>query len=138
MSEESKSIADSILRLIVGRSDSERNDNTNEDVDAKTAKALISALFARAGKSKDEVIHMVAREIGMAVAAMLKEPLALLAKHQKLQISFEFVPKQRHERGAAGREGNLSKASKVGNVRRARSPRRAATRRSAPESDTES
>lgn len=126
MSEESKSIADSILRLIVGRSDSERNDGSAEEVDAKKAKALISALFARAGKSKDEVIHMVAREIGMAVAAMLKEPLALLAKHQKLQISFEFVPKQRHERGAAGK------------VRRARSPRRAATRRSTPESDTES
>ncbi|MEN9835181.1 MAG: hypothetical protein RL011_1374 [Pseudomonadota bacterium] len=128
MSEESKSIADSILRLIVGRSDSERGDDSSDgDVDAKTAKALISALFARAGKSKDEVIHMVAREIGMAVAAMLKEPLALLAKHQKLQISFEFVPKQRHERGATGEK-----------VRRARSPRRAASRRSATESDTES
>jgi hypothetical protein len=126
MSEESKSIADSILRLIVGRSDSERGDDSSDgDVDAKTA--LISALFARAGKSKDEVIHMVAREIGMAVAAMLKEPLALLAKHQKLQISFEFVPKQRHERGATGEK-----------VRRARSPRRAASRRSATESDTES
>ena len=32
-------------------------------------------------------------KIGVAVAAMLKEPLAALAKNQKLQISFEFVPK---------------------------------------------
>ncbi len=38
-------------------------------------------------------MSIVAREIGVAVAAMLKEPLAALAKNQKLQISFEFVPK---------------------------------------------
>ena len=134
MSEESKSIADSILRLIVGRSDSERGDDSSDgDVDAKTAKALISALFARAGKSKDEVIHMVAREIGMAVAAMLKEPLALLAKHQKLQISFEFVPKQGHEGVADEVQGK-----RPHRPRRARSSKRAATRRSTPDSETES
>ncbi|MBM4252260.1 MAG: hypothetical protein FJ146_09835 [Deltaproteobacteria bacterium] len=127
MSEESKSITESILRLLVGRADADRDDDTSdEEVEAKKARALMSALFARAGKGKDEVIHMVAREIGNAVAAMLKEPLALLAKNQKLQISFEFVPKQGHERVAAGK------------ARRARSPRRAATRRPSPDSETNS
>ena len=102
MADEFKSIRDNLFRALVGKSFGERSDGFDDaeaeeasgpGMDASAAKVLLGALFARAGKGKDEVVQTMAREVGMAVAAMLKEPLALLAKHQKLQISFEFVPK---------------------------------------------
>ncbi len=72
-------------------------------IDANAARALLAAVFARAGKGKDEVVQVAAREIGVAIAAMLKEPLSALAKHHRLQISlsFELVPKAGHEKEAA-------------------------------------
>ena len=136
MPDDSKSIADSLLRLLIGRNINERDTESADDspnVDANTAKALISTLFARAGKGKDEVVQVVAREIGLAVAAMMKEPLALLAKHQKLQISCEFVPKQGHEGVADEAQGK-----RPHRPRRARASKRAATRRPTPDSETES
>jgi hypothetical protein len=101
MVDEFKTIRDNLFKAItgLGASVSDDSDDSDEDisgprlVDAKATRALLQALFARAGKGKDEVVQIIAREIGMAVAAMLKEPLSQLAKHQKLQISFEFVPK---------------------------------------------
>jgi hypothetical protein len=96
--DEFKSIRDNLFKVLTGKS-GERGDDGDDDlgggpsIDAGAARALIATVFARAGKGKDEVVQIIAREIGMAVAAMLKEPLAQLAKHQKLQISFEFVPK---------------------------------------------
>ena len=98
MVDEFKSIRDNLFKALTGLAGGTA-DEDDEDVDdgtrmdARTARALLQALFARAGKGKDEVVQIIAREIGMAVAAMLKEPLSQLAKHQKLQISFEFVPK---------------------------------------------
>lgn len=121
MTDERKSLRDGLFKVLSslgnaapevkietgGSSDDE--DEVDDDssgrplLDPSAARALISALFQRAGKGKDEVVQIVAREIGVAVAAMLKEPLSQLAKHQKLQISFEFVPKnpkarERHDR----------------------------------------
>jgi hypothetical protein len=112
MVDEFKTIRDNLFKAItgLGASVSDDSDDSDEDisgprlVDAKATRALLQALFARAGKGKDEVVQIIAREIGMAVAAMLKEPLSQLAKHQKLQISFEFVPKTQpaSRRAAAG------------------------------------
>lgn len=112
MVDEFKTIRDNLFKAItgLGASASDDSDDSDEDisgprlVDAKATRALLQALFARAGKGKDEVVQIIAREIGMAVAAMLKEPLSQLAKHQKLQISFEFVPKTppASRRAAAG------------------------------------
>jgi hypothetical protein len=71
------------------------DDEFREDplLDSSFVKELIGTLFSKAGKSKDEIVNIVAREIGVAVAAAVKEPLKQLALHQRLQISFEFVPK---------------------------------------------
>ncbi len=97
--DEFRSIRDNLFKVLTGKGTSDRDDGDDGlgsgglSIDAGAARALIAAVFARAGKGKDEVVQIVAREIGNAVAAMLKEPLAQLAKHQKLQISFEFVPK---------------------------------------------
>ena len=97
MADEFKSIRDSLFRALMGNFDdideSDADAPRTGRLDSSTTKALLSAIFARAGKGKDEVVQIVAREIGVAVAAMLKEPLAQLADKQKLQISFEFVPK---------------------------------------------
>lgn len=101
MVDEFKTIRDNLFRALAGAGSGDNADDDDEadrtrgasPLDASAARALIGALFARAGKGKDEVVQIIAREIGAAVAAMLKEPLAQLAKHQKLQISFEFVPK---------------------------------------------
>lgn len=118
MVDEFKTIRDNLFKAISGlgasaSDDSDDSDDSDEEisgprlVDAKATRALLQALFARAGKGKDEVVQIIAREIGMAVAAMLKEPLSQLAKHQKLQISFEFVPKTppAPRRAAAGTAG---------------------------------
>ena len=103
MADEFKSIRENLFKALAGRTFGERTDDYQDTeeggsggpgMDAGAARALLGALFARAGKGKDEVVQVMARELGMAVAAMLKEPLAQLAKHQKLQISFEFVPKE--------------------------------------------
>lgn len=107
MVDEFKTIRDNLFKAIMGGDDAGPDDGGIHDddsrryrADASAAKAIIASMFARAGKGKDEVVQTVAREIGVAVAAMLKEPLAALAKNQKLQISFEFVPKT----GKGGRE----------------------------------
>jgi hypothetical protein len=124
MVDEFKSIRDNLFKALTGFSVSVRSgDGQAEDdaggdddeprgrgaMDARAARALIGALFAKAGKGKDEIVQIVAREIGAAVAAMLKEPLTLLAKHQKLQISFELVPKSK---GGESRAKNASPASR--------------------------
>jgi hypothetical protein len=101
MVDEFKSLRDNLFKVLTGK-DKDRDDEDGlgglgSVLDAGTAKALLGAIFQRAGKGKDEVVGIVAREIGVAVAAMLKEPLAALAKNQKLQISFEFVPKDGHQ-----------------------------------------
>src|SRR5690606_38214243 len=129
MVDEFKSIRDNLLKALSGLAGS--SDELDEDyeesversaspIDASAAKAIIATVFARAGKGKDEIVQIIAREIGGAVAALLKEPLSQLAKNQKLQISFEFVPKS----GAPNTKKKPRKAQK-------RAPGTAAARRRA-------
>lgn len=96
MVDDFKSLRDGLFRTLLGSLDEDDDESatgSKSRLDASATKALLGQIFARAGKGKDEVVQIIAREIGVAVAAMLKEPLAQLAKNQKLQISFEFVPK---------------------------------------------
>jgi hypothetical protein len=115
LADEFKSIRESLFKLVAGRVTQTTEVEVEDDdegaaggdtggarggiLDASAARALVSALFTKAGKGKDEIVQIIAREIGVAVAAMLKEPLAQLAQHQKLRISFEFVPKKGHPEG---------------------------------------
>jgi predicted hydrocarbon binding protein len=95
MVDDFKSLRDGILRAVLGQSSNSTEDESREDSSTADARrALLAALFARAGKGKDEVVQIVAREIGLAIAALLKEPLSKIADNQKLQISFELVPKE--------------------------------------------
>lgn len=106
MVDDLKSLKDNLFKVLASRgqpdndgdddekdSEDERGASEGSFIDSKAARAIMSTIFARAGKGKDDVVQIIAREIGMAVAAMLKQPLSELANNQKLQISFEFVPK---------------------------------------------
>jgi hypothetical protein len=123
MVDDFKSIRENLFKVLTGigagapgtgEDDEDADDDSGvriRGLDAGAARALIGALFARAGKGKDEVVQIIAREIGVAVAAMLKEPLSQLARHQKLQISFEFVPKEGHEKALAKEEAERDRAA---------------------------
>lgn len=118
MVDEFRSLRDNVFKILMGSNNKTAEEAAEEAaevmeeepaMDASTARALLAAIFARAGKSKDEIVQIIAREIGQAVAAMLREPLSQLAKHQKLQISFEFVPKdESDDEAGSGEEGSFS------------------------------
>lgn len=67
-------------------------DKESGDGYASGAKDMFSNLAGLAGKGKDELIQSICREIGLATAAVLKEPIAHLLKDRKLQVTIEFVP----------------------------------------------
>lgn len=75
---------------------------------------------ARAGKGKDEVLQVLARETGAAIAALLKQPLHDLAMNHRVKVTIELVPKSKggpssHDdapgtaRGAGKRRGTSKK-----------------------------
>jgi len=76
---------------------------------------------ARAGKGKDEVLQILARETGAAIAALLKQPLADfasdLAKNHRLQVTLELVPKSK---GSASRNEKSPKKPSGSGKRRSK------------------
>jgi hypothetical protein len=56
-------------------------------------KDLVSGLLSKAGKSKDEVIQILGREIGLALAAVLAKPLEQMTENKRVRITVELVPK---------------------------------------------
>ncbi len=54
-------------------------------------KEFLGALASWAGKGRDELLHMICKEIGEATASVLKEPLHELMKTKKLQITIELL-----------------------------------------------
>jgi hypothetical protein len=54
---------------------------------------LVSGLLSKAGKSKDEVIQILGREIGLALAAVLAKPLEHMTETKRVRITVELVPK---------------------------------------------
>jgi hypothetical protein len=148
--DELRSLRDSLFKVLTGKTAGREtdDDDATADVgdddgvggsgsgllDAGAAKALIGALFARAGKSKDDVVQVLAREIGVAIAAMLKEPLSQLARHHKLTISFELVPKSAAHKAADEAESGTRAAprrEKPYTRPTTRTPKRSAARRKA-------
>lgn len=98
MVDDIRNIRSSLLKLLINASNEENNDEDDFEesrplIDSRAAKALLTAVFSKAGKGKDEIVQIIAREIGVAVAAMLKEPLSRLAESHKLQFSIELTPK---------------------------------------------
>ncbi len=55
---------------------------------------LVLGLLSKAGKSKDEVIQILGREIGLALAAVLTKPLEQMTENKQVRITVELVPKK--------------------------------------------
>ena len=69
-------------------------DGDEQDASEKpTARDVLGAVASWGGKSKDEIVQVLCREIGVATAAVLKEPLNQVLENRKLQITMELVPK---------------------------------------------
>jgi hypothetical protein len=114
--------------------DADQGEVSDDGARAGLARDLLVTLLTKAGRSKDEVIQILGREIGSALAAMLRKPLAELARNQRLQVTFEFVPKDQapeepgDDSGTTSAEESPRKASNKSSQRpsksgRIRSPR---------------
>ncbi len=69
-------------------------DNDSEKgFDMPTIRDLLGALASWGGKGKDEIVQVLCREIGVATAAILKEPINQVLEARKLQITLELIPK---------------------------------------------
>jgi len=51
---------------------------------------LLNGALKTAGKSKDEFITILGREMGLAFAAMVKEPLQKIVETKRLKVQFEI------------------------------------------------
>ncbi|NRA64571.1 MAG: hypothetical protein HRU19_08820 [Pseudobacteriovorax sp.] len=63
-------------------------------VDFKFGRELVGSLATWAGKGKDEIVQIICREIGVATAAVMKEPISQMLSGKKLQLTLELVPKE--------------------------------------------
>lgn len=109
MTQESKSGRERVLRFMLNNlsqfasvidrkeDDDSFSDRTDQRMDLSTARELIGALASWAGKGKDEVVQTLCREIGQAVAAVLKEPLNQILENRQLRLTIELVPKATDE-----------------------------------------
>ena len=68
-------------------------EDVSTDTENLTAKDVLGAFANWGGKGKDEIVQILCREIGVATAAVLKEPLNQVIENRKLQITMELVPK---------------------------------------------
>jgi len=131
MADEFKGIRSNILKAVMstlkdssisvkgGLTDDDFDDIDDHDrqglLDAKVVRELLATVLSRAGKSKDELVNIIAREIGMSVAAAIKEPLKMLAENKRLQISLEFVDKHPKKPEADKKTTKKSTATKKKN-----------------------
>lgn len=96
--DELKGLRDNVLRsLLTAIAGSSNDDRSSPRLDIRTAKELIGLVAGWAGKGKDEIVQVLCREIGVAVAAVLREPLTQVLENQKLQVTLEFAPKQKRK-----------------------------------------
>lgn len=97
MVDEIKSLKDSLFKIVsAGILDSKEEGERKGllDLNLRGAKDVLGAVASIAGKGKDEVVQIVCREIGYAIANMLKEPVTQILNGRKLQMTIELVPAQ--------------------------------------------
>lgn len=110
MVDEIKGIRDQVLRSLIAsvttRIDPRSGEKTDDSagIDARTAKDLIGMIATWAGKGKDEIVQVLCREIGVAIAAVVKEPLEQVLEDKRLVISFELAPKSRQAESEPSRK----------------------------------
>jgi hypothetical protein len=100
----SKNTREKLFKAVFSAIASNGGDKDNSDekrsgaFDIGGIKDILGTIASIAGKGKDEVVQLLCREIGQAVAAMLKEPLTQVIENRKLRISLEFVPRNESDR----------------------------------------
>lgn len=101
MPDDFKNLKDSLLKTVIsGVSNFTVNENQSDQ--NSSIRELVSSLASLAGKGKDEIIQIISREIGIAVAGVIKEPLTQLLEDQKLKVTLEFVPKTEEPEPSTG------------------------------------
>lgn len=85
-------------------------------VNLNSLRDTLLTFVSLAGKGKDEVLQILARETGAAIAALLRQPLADLAKHNRLQVTIELVPKLKGSPVVRGEFGHEKKPKKPGSA----------------------
>ena len=107
MVDEIKSIRDTFFKVLAAGISGQTEEETRRrgllDVNLKGAKDLIGSLAGWAGKGKDEIVQLVCREIGNAMAGVLTEPIAQVLEGRKLQLTIELVPSEGS--GKSGKKG---------------------------------
>jgi len=88
MVDDLKSLKETLIKSIFS---AVASDGTNSSTG--TIKELISSLATLAGKGKDEIVQIISREIGIAVAGVVKEPLISILESKKVTITIELTPK---------------------------------------------
>jgi hypothetical protein len=68
---------------------------------------IIGGLASIAGKGKDEIVQIISREIGQAVAGVIKEPLLQILEERRIKVTIEFVAKNE------SKHDNTSKAKQA-------------------------
>jgi ABC-type proline/glycine betaine transport system ATPase subunit len=72
-------------------------DQEQNSVNLNILRDTLLTFVARAGKGKDEVLQVLARETAATIATLLKQPLSDfgrdLAHNHRIQLTIELVPK---------------------------------------------
>jgi hypothetical protein len=79
--------------------------DVDSTLDLKFGREFFANLASWAGKGKDEIVQMICREIGIATATVLKEPLSQIVENRRLQVTLELVPKKGAPDSPAQSEG---------------------------------
>jgi hypothetical protein len=79
----------------------------------KNLKDVIGLVATIAGKGKDDVVGILCKEIGIAVAAMLKEPVNEIMANKKLQFTLELVDKDGGKPTPSPKKKKTKKTSKT-------------------------
>lgn len=72
--------------------------------DDTTPKDLVWSLLSKAGRSKDEVIQILGREIGLALAAVLAKPLEQMTENKRVRITVELVAKKKKTQSTSSKK----------------------------------
>lgn len=101
MSEDLKNKGDRIFKNIIsGLASSLQSD------DDSSTKDVVLNLLSKAGRSKDEVIQILGREIGLALAAVLAKPLEQITENKRVRITVELVPKAKRKSSSSRSKKN--------------------------------
>ncbi len=97
--EEFKNIKDNLLKSVFSAVASV-SDNGQESGKgpAGALRDLIGSLASIAGKGKDEIVQIISREIGIAVAGVVKEPLTQILESKKIKITLELADREDHKK----------------------------------------